>query len=185
MSYTGGSGRVGGRAPCGEGPGRARAVPGSTAPPPEPGHCPLLRSQNGAAGWLLRFVPLKPWRLGSLCWHSCVLAPSRWRCWLLSPFSAGPGLGARGLSFHSPLQLGLLGPRRLRWPFLRSRLFQSVSGLGCRRHCCPLPRAVSLQDAAASPALCLSRAGRDARHRGEESIFGGFGLSGVPWAMRG
>lgn len=80
---------------------------------------------------LLRFVPLKPWRLSSLCWHSRVPALSRWRCWLMSPSSVGPGLGALGLS-QPPLQPGLLGPRRVRWPFLGSRLFRSVSGLGCR-----------------------------------------------------
>lgn len=39
MSYTGVSGRVGGRVPCGEGRGRARAVLGSPASTPEPGHC--------------------------------------------------------------------------------------------------------------------------------------------------
>lgn len=49
----------------------------------------------------------------------------------MSPFSVGPGLGALGLS-QPPLQPGLLGPRRVRWPFLGSRLFRSVSGLGCR-----------------------------------------------------
>lgn len=50
MSYTGGPGRVGGRAPDGKGRGRASAVPFLPAPLPGPGHCSLLRSQNGAAG---------------------------------------------------------------------------------------------------------------------------------------
>lgn len=166
----------------GEGPGQCQAyprLPRSLDTVLSCGH------KMAPPACLLRFVPLKPWHLSSLCWHSRVPAPSRRRCWLLSPVSAGSGLGARDLSSQPPLQPGLLGPRRLRWPFLRSRLFRSVSGLGCRRHRRPLPRAAFLQDVAASPALCLSRAGRGARPRGEESIFGGFGLSGAPWALRG
>lgn len=53
------------------GTGACPAAPGSPAPSPGPGHCPLLRSQNGAAG---RWPQVRaPRLLSALCLHTRVM----------------------------------------------------------------------------------------------------------------
>lgn len=109
-----------GRASGGKGQGHARASPGSPTPPPGSGRCPLCGHKMAPRASRLRFAPLTPWRLGSLCWRLRVLAPGRPRSWPLSPVSEGPGLGARVLRAHHLRPCpGLLRPR-FRSPFFRS-----------------------------------------------------------------
>lgn len=146
--------------------GRNRGVPG-----PRPAHPRLHRGLDTVlccghkmaprAGGL-RFAPL-----GSSVLCACTLV-SR------PPEILASVAGVRGprprrstsLLPTPPPRPGLLG--RLRCLFLRSRLLRSAGGFACRRLYGTLPRAVSLQDAAAPLAQRLPRAGRCARPQAGE-----------------
>lgn len=184
MSYTGGLGNVGGRAPGGEGQGCARGEPGSSASPPGVGQCPFCGHKMAPWARHFSFAPLTPQRLSSLRWQPCFSAPGLRKSWFLLPVSMGSGLGAWVLvSVSWPDLLGPLRPFSGVGPSTRSvdSAAVAIAIVSPAQFPCRMP-----QLPAPPPPLPAPGRERCQAPRGMSKwIFEGFRMWREPWVLRG